>query len=92
MKVKSKLIILGLAVALVMTFGITTNSQAQCCVGEILGAPFYAAGAVIVGAVAVVGGAISLGAQAVAAPFNSCCTACSPCAVPRVAFCPGYCG
>ncbi|MDR3555677.1 MAG: hypothetical protein P4L55_13045 [Syntrophobacteraceae bacterium] len=93
MKVKSGLIIACLAVALVLSMGVTTNAQAQCCFGQILGAPIYAAGAILVGAVAVVGGAASFVATTVSAPFNCCATACSPCAMPPpAAFCPGYCG
>ncbi len=93
MKAKSTLIIACLAVAMVMTFGITGNAQAQCCFGNIIAAPFYAAGAVVAGAVYVVGGAATLVAGAVAAPF-SCggCTVCAPCAAPPVSFCPGFCG
>ncbi len=92
MKVKSRLVMACLVVALVFSFASTTKAQAQCCFGEIIGAPIYAAGAVLVGAVTVVGGAASLVANAVAAPFNQCCTAYSPCAVPGpAAVCPGDC-
>lgn len=102
MKAKSTLIIACLAVAMVMTFGVA-NAQAQCCFGNIIAAPFYAAGAVVVGAVEVVGGAASLVASAVAAPFScGACTVCAPCAappvscvpcaMPPVSFCPGFCG
>jgi hypothetical protein len=79
-------------VALVMTLGMTTNAQAQCCVGQILAAPIYAAGAVVVGAVSVVGGAATWVARAVSAPFEGCCTTCAPCVRPPTAYCPGSCG
>ena len=88
MKVKTTLVAACLAIALLMTFGSTTNAQAQCCVGEILGAPIYAAGAILSGAVAVVGGAATWVAGVASAPFNGCCTACAPaCAAPPVSFC-----
>jgi hypothetical protein len=92
MKVKSALIVACLAVALVLSIGVPTNAQAQCCFGQILGAPIYAAGAILTGAVAVVGGAASFVASTVSAPFNCCATACSPCVAPPAAVCPGYCG
>ncbi|MDR3568391.1 MAG: hypothetical protein P4L43_10215 [Syntrophobacteraceae bacterium] len=95
MKIKSALIIACFALALVTTLGVSTNAQAQCCFGQILGAPIYAAGAVLTGAVAVVGGVASFVAQAVSAPFSGCCstcTTCAPCAERPAAFCHGYCG
>ncbi len=87
MKTKSALIVACLAVALVITFGVTTNAQAQCCFGNIIAAPFYAAGAVVGGAVSLVGGAVTAVASAVSYPFTcntgcavvpTCATACSP--------------
>ncbi|MGC9195880.1 MAG: hypothetical protein ACP5IL_10555 [Syntrophobacteraceae bacterium] len=94
MKVRSKFFVACLAIALVVTFGVATNAQAQCySFGQIIGAPIYAAGVVLTGAAEVVGGAASLVAGAVTAPFRcGACTACAPCAAPRAAVCPGYCG
>lgn len=85
MKVKSKLLVACLAVALVITFGVTANAQAQCCFGNIVAAPFYAA-------TAIVGGAASLVAGIVTYPFTACgchldlCSTCVP--LPAVC-CPG---
>ena len=65
MKVRSTLVIACLAVALVMTFGIATSSQAECCFGDAIAAPFYAAAVVV-------GGAASLVVEAVSYPFTAC--------------------
>jgi uncharacterized membrane protein len=84
MNTRSKLIVACLAVALVITFGVTTNAQAQCCFGNIIAAPFYAAAAVVGGAVSLVAGVVSYPFTCNAGCFAvpTCVTACSPCVAP----------
>ncbi len=78
MKAKSTLIIASLALAFLLIVG-TTSAQAQCCYGDVLAAPFVAAGAIVYGAAVVT-------AAVVTAPFTalSCCgtcgvATCNPC-------------
>ena len=82
MKVKSTLIIMSMALAVLVLLAPTTRAEADCCWGEAIAAPFVAAGAVVVGAGAVVVGAAEVTAAAVTAPFTalSCgCGTCSAC-------------
>jgi len=93
MKFKSALIVATLALALLITVG-PTRAEAQCClgnVGNVLAAPFVAAGAVVVGAVEVTAAvvsapftALSCGSCGVAfcnpCNFNLC--SCNPCGTP----------
>jgi len=77
MKAKSALTIACLALALFMIVG-TTRAEAQCCWGDVIAAPFVAAGTVVYGAVVV-------SAAIVTAPFTalscgSCgISLCNPC-------------
>jgi ABC-type sulfate transport system permease subunit len=92
MKAKSTLMIASLSLAFLMTFGVA-SAQAQCCLpsfpscgclGNVLAAPFVAAGYVVAGAVAVV-----------SYPFTACCgchvacfNPCNPCGAPAVSYAP----
>ena len=75
-----------LALVMLMVVG-TTRAEAQCCWGDVIAAPFVAAGAVVVGAVEV-------SAAIVTAPFTalSCGSCgisfCNPCSSSGVAYVP----
>ncbi len=86
MKVKSTLIIACLVLASLMIVG-TTTAQAECCWGNVIAAPFVAAGAVVEGAV-------MLSAAVVTAPFTALsCGNCgialsNPCSHPWITYVP----
>ncbi len=104
MKAKSTLIVTSLALAVFVLLAPTARAEAQCCWGNVIAAPFVAAGAVVVGAVEV-------SAAIVTAPFtalscgncginlcNACnfnlCNACNfnlcnPCGSAPVSYAPG---
>ncbi|SPF45645.1 exported hypothetical protein [Syntrophobacter sp. SbD1] len=79
-----KALIIGIALTLVLVSGGLFSAQADCscstcpCWGDVLAAPFVAAGAIVYGAVAV-------SAAVVTAPFaalscgNCCASLCNPC-------------
>ena len=71
MKAKSTLMIACLALVMLMVVG-TTRAEAQCCLGDVIAAPFVAAGAVVVGAVEV-------SAAIVTAPFTA--LSCGSCGI-----------
>ncbi len=87
MKTKSTLIIACLALAFLMIVG-TMTAEAQCCWGDVIAAPFVAAGAIVEGAVAV-------SAAVVTAPFTALSSGncgidlCNPCSHPKVSWVPG---
>ncbi len=95
MKAKSTLLMACLALALLVLVA-PTRSEAQCCRGDAIAAPFVAAGAIAEGAVVV-------SAAIVTAPFTalscgscgvSLCnpcgfSACNPCGTPPVSYVPG---
>ena len=95
MKVRTALIAASLSLALLMMVG-PARAEAQCCFGNVIAAPFVAAGAIVVGAAEVT-------AAVVSAPFSafscgscgiSLCnpcniSLCNPCGGPAAVVVPG---
>ena len=101
MKVKSTLIITCLALAVLVLVAPATRAEADCCWGNVIAAPFVAAGAVVVGAVEVSAAIVTAPFTALSCGCGSCsacnfnlCNACSfnicnPCGSPPVSYAPG---